>query len=203
VDDGANATQSASVEARSGSDDLEILTEILAAFRKLEPDGQERMLNTVATFLGIQLGPSVGPSSGLRHGGPKASPETSFSEDRSASPKQFLFEKQPKTDVERVACLAYYLTHYRGIPHFKTLEISKLNTEAAQLKFSNATVAVENAAKTHYLVPASKGTKQLSAHGEQFVLALPDREKARSVMANARPRRKSRKIGEEQTENEQ
>ena len=55
----------------------------------------------------------------------------SFSDRQELSPKEFLFQKQPKTDVERVACLAYYLTHYRGTPHFKTVDISKLNTEAA------------------------------------------------------------------------
>ena len=34
------------------------------------------------------------------------------------SPKDFLMEKAPNTDVERIACLAYYLTHYRSTPHF-------------------------------------------------------------------------------------
>ncbi len=102
-----------------------------------------------------------------------------------------MLDKQPRTDVEKVACLGYYLTHYRGTEHFKTLDISKLNTEAAQVKFANATVAVDNATKQNYLVPASKGSKQLSALGEQFVLALPDREKARIIMASARPRRRA------------
>jgi len=46
------------------------------------------------------------------------------------SPKDFLLEKQPRTDVERIACLAYYLTHYRATPHFKTIDLSILNTEA-------------------------------------------------------------------------
>ncbi len=104
-----------------------------------------------------------------------------------------MFEKQPKTDVEKVACLAYYLTHYRDTPHFKTLDLSKLNTEAAQVKFSNPAVAVDNATKQTYLVPATKGNKQLSARGEQFVLALPDRDKARDVMANARPRKRNKR----------
>src|SRR5712664_4147279 len=31
---------------------------------------------------------------------------------RPVGPKQFLTEKKPRTDVERVACLAYYLAHY-------------------------------------------------------------------------------------------
>lgn len=53
-------------------------------------------------------------------------------------PKEFMVQKRPRTDIERVACLGFYLTHYRDTPHFKTLDISKLNTEAAQPKFTNA-----------------------------------------------------------------
>ena len=101
-------------------------------------------------------------------------------------------QKQPHTDVERVACLAFYLAHYRGVPHFKTLDISKLNTDAAQPKFSNPSVAVNNAVKTGYLADAPKGHKQISAAGEQFVLALPDRDQAKQAMARARAKRKKR-----------
>jgi hypothetical protein len=89
--------------------------------------------------------------------------------------------------------LAYYLTHYRDQPHFKTLDISKLNTEAAQIKFSNPALSVNNAAITGYLAQASKGNKQISAAGEVFVAALPDREAAQAAMAKARPKRKSKR----------
>ncbi len=104
-----------------------------------------------------------------------------------------MFQKQPKTDVERATCLAYYLTHYRDTPYFKTLDISKLNTEAAQVKFSNAAVAVDNATKSRYLVAATKGNKQLSSLGEQFVLALPDRDKVKEVMNHIRPKRRGKR----------
>jgi hypothetical protein len=106
------------------------------------------------------------------------------------SPKDFLLDKKPRTDVERVACLAYFLTHYRDTPFFKTIDISKLNTEAAQPKFSNAAKAVDNATNSRYLVPGAKGNKQLSATGELFVQALPDRESAKSAMISQRPRRR-------------
>jgi hypothetical protein len=207
VDELENVTQDQLTTITSSEDDLKILTEILAALRKLSPQSQERMLNTVATFLGINFPPSGGISAISPQQTVRTSavgiPETSFSEDRSLSPKQFIVEKQPKTDVEKVACLAFYLTHYRDTPHFKTLDISKLNTEAAQVKFSNPTIALDNATKQNYLVQATKGTKQLSALGEQFVLALPDREKARAIMSKARPRRKSRKIIQQQPEDTQ
>jgi hypothetical protein len=106
-----------------------------------------------------------------------------------------MMQKQPTTDVEKVACLAYYLTHYRDTPHFKTLDVSKLNTEAAQPKFSNAAVAMENATKMNYLVPGTKGNKQLSASGEGFVQKLPDREAAKGAMSAFKSRRRARKGG--------
>jgi hypothetical protein len=73
--------------------------------------------------------------------------------------------------------------------------LSRLNTEAAQPKFSNAAVSVENAAKMGYLVPAVKGHKQLSATGERFVQALPDRDAARAAMNSFRTRTKRRSPG--------
>jgi hypothetical protein len=193
--------------ANGGSDhstELEIVTSILAQLSRTEPETRERILNTVATFYGVGIKATQSPSRTQPNApAPSGSSAVSFSEDRSISPKQFMFEKQPRTDVEKVACLAYYLTHYRDTPHFKTLDISKLNTEAAQVKFSNATVAVDNASKNNYLVPATKGNKQLSALGEQFVQALPDRERAKAIMASARPRRKARRVEDEaQAENQ-
>jgi hypothetical protein len=185
--------EATTAQHNGAEEDLEVLTSILATLQNLDPRSRVRILDTITTYFGRErAGPhriaTQGPQ--LVSGGLTTD---AFSEDRSMSPKQFVAEKQPKTDVERVACLAYYLTHYRNTPHFKTLDISKLNTEAAQIKFSNPTVAVDNATRANYLVPATKGNKQLGVLGEQFVQALPDREKAKNVMAQARPRRKSKK----------
>jgi len=119
-----------------------------------------------------------------------------YSEDTSMSAKDFLLEKQPRTDVERIACLAYYLTHYRGMPHFKTIDLSMLNTEAAQPKFANTAYSSNNAVKLGYLVPSTKGQRQLSAVGERFVRALPDREAARAALeaVRRRPRTKRSRV---------
>lgn len=109
------------------------------------------------------------------------------------SAKDFLMEKAPKTDVERIACLAYYLTHYKGIPHFKTLDISQLNTDAAQPKFSNAGYSTNNALKLGYIVSSTKGHRQLSALGERFVQALPDRNAAKDVLLSLRKRNRAKR----------
>ena len=177
-------------------DELNILQRIISELKPLQQDVQKRIIETVITFLEIKLyerDSGAGTKErivGVGHS--KAIGLYKFSENRVMPPKEFLLEKQPESDVERVACLAYYLTHYRDTPYFKTIDISKLNTEAAQRKFSNAAYAVENAAKYGYLTSATKGRKQLSASGEVFVQALPDRSAARVIMKKSRPRRKSK-----------
>ena len=175
--------------------ELRALTSVMEALRPITNDqARERILKAAASFFKVPLASISATHAAVDSGSHRTqSPApTAFSSERSISPKDFMKEKQPKTDVERVACLAYYLTHYRETPFFKTIDVSKLNTEAAQPKLSNAAMAVENATKTHYLVPAAKGNKQLSASGETFVQAMPDRELARSEMQKFRPRKRRR-----------
>jgi hypothetical protein len=168
----------------------EALTEAVTVLRKLDDEGRATLLKTLSTLFGINAVHET-------NGGPRtvsfSEPTDRFSREQSLSPKEFLLKKQPRSDMERVACLGYYLAHYRDQPHFKTLDISKLNTEAAQSKLSNAANSVNNAAKNGYLVPATKGMKQLSAAGEMYVEALPDREAATAALANSRPKRSSKK----------
>jgi len=170
------------------------LQAVIAALQPLTPETRRRIVDAAATFLriGVPTGAPILPSHAAtpQHDHSSA---PAFSEDTAMPAKQFLLEKQPRTDVERIACLAYYLTHFRDSPHFKTLDLSKLNTEAAQPKFSNAANATNNAVKMGYLVPSTKGQKQLSAAGEQFVRALPERDAARAAMAANRPRRRARR----------
>jgi hypothetical protein len=173
-------------------DQFHALEVVIKALQPLDAETRMRILHSVATFLGGTASPTSPESSSLL-GEQVPTSYPSFSSDTSLSPKEFLLQKHPRTDVERVACLAYYLTHYRGTPQFKTLDLSKLNTEAAQPKFSNAANSVANAVKRRYLVPAAKGYRQISASGEKFVEALPDREAARQAMAPVRPRRRTKR----------
>jgi hypothetical protein len=170
---------------------MDALQVIISALSRLDERSRERVLQSVATFFGttvsgpVQRETTISKRPGL--GG------LDFSADNAPSPKDFMMEKQPRTDVERIACLAFYLTYYRELPHFKTLDLAKLNTEAAQPKFSNAGFSTTNALNMGYLATAINGHRQLSAAGEQFVRALPDREAAKAAMAAARPRRKGRR----------
>lgn len=114
-------------------------------------------------------------------------------------PKSFVKAKDPQSETQRVACLAYYLANFRDTHAFKAADISKLNTEAKGPTF-NVPRAVGNAAnaKHRYLSTVGKGQKQITSHGEEIVEALPDIEKVKEVEARkttkrGRPKKKANK----------
>jgi len=177
----------------------EALNQVLSALGGLEKDDQEKVLKTAVTFCDLAL-PRLGTSRSPTRPNPDAndapavSREPVFSDRTELSPKEFLFEKAPKTDIERVACLAYFLTHFRNTPYYKTIDITRLNTEAAQLKLSNPAQAVSNANTRGLLASAGKsGAKQISALGEQYVSALPDREAVLAIAGKLRKRKSGSK----------
>ncbi|MCD4726458.1 MAG: hypothetical protein K8R46_02265 [Pirellulales bacterium] len=173
-------------------DAVQSISECLISF---DQGTRTRVFRTVQTHFGIDVATSSEPMQ--VNGGiqprliDKRTPH--FSNREELPPKDFLFQKQPKTDVERVACLAYYLAHYRDTRHFKTIDISKINMEAAQQKLSNTTYTVTNATNTGLLTSAGRGAKQLSAMGERYVESLPDRNAAREMKTKMRPRRNRKK----------
>lgn len=172
--------------------EIDALGTVLGALANLSEEGQKFVLQTAAHRLGVE---NVEPQQAT---GPVASatptivaaPHSSETE-----PKHFIEKKQPTIDTERVACLAYFLCHYRDQREFKTTDITKLNTEAAQPTFSNASQSVKRAENAGYIVRATgRGLKQISALGEAVVSALPDKDAVRSAVESnvTRPRRKNK-----------
>ena len=162
----------------------------------LKQELRERAHGLLGLFFDIGT-PSADLSVGgaQRPAGHRSPPPTQIASREPPAPKDFLFRKQPNTEVERVACLAYYLTHYRSTSHFKTTDISKLNTEAAQRKFANAAASVSNATPGGFLATVSRGMRQLAAEGERYVEALPDRAAAKAAFGSRKPKRQRRKGG--------
>jgi hypothetical protein len=173
-------------ESKDFKNEIDALGKALAAVGGLEPTGQGFVLRAMADRLGLDLSVIAPQASGGR-----PSPATftgTMARLDSIGPKQFMDQKRPNTDVERVACLSN-----RGQPHFKTSDISKMNTEAAQRAFSNASLAVGNADTSGYLTNAGKwGLKQITAFGEKIVEALPDRDAVLAVI-KTEAKRSSRK----------
>src|SRR5688500_9484255 len=90
--------------------EVDLLQDIIAKLQPLGAGARGRILEAAATFLGVQQPAATGLARSYSNlqGTSSESHRPSFSADLSMSPKEFMLEKQPMTDVERVACLAYY-----------------------------------------------------------------------------------------------
>jgi hypothetical protein len=190
------------MKATSLDRELEALKVILLALEPLDPTQRSFVLKTVAERLGIStIAPAAAGSRQEPHGaGKPASGSATAVGDINGSldaqtPKQFLKAKLPKTDVQRVACLAFYLTHARNQSRFDTEAITKLNTEALGTRLSNPSAAVNNAMnQNRFLAPVGQGNKQITGLGEDVVNALPDQEVVKAVIAaHRKPRKKTAK----------
>jgi hypothetical protein len=116
--------------------------------------------------------------------------EAGLPDEDAPPPKAFVAEKRPSNETERIACLAYYLTHYRAMPRFKTRDLTDLNREAAQPRLSNASVTARNATNQQYLALAGGGHKQITPKGEDLVKALPNRDQVKAALENHPPTRR-------------
>jgi hypothetical protein len=180
--------------------ELEAMKVTVGALQELEEPAQRRVLTWLVDALGVESFAPV-PS-------PSASPVLPEPDEVGlGTAREFLARKAPRTDIERVACLAYYLRHGRDTGEFETKDLSDLNTEAAGPRFSNVAYTASNAVKKNgYLAPAPNGKRQITPRGEALVEALPDREAvsgALEAFPNARRRvsgSKKRKAGNEQPE---
>lgn len=185
--------------------EIDVLNQLMSILAELDSEGRKKMLVTVATFFDIDHISSTDelPTNSTASQGLSYAQSTPYSETLDLSPKEFLRQKGPQSDVERIACLAYYLTHYRETTNFKTIDLSKLNTEAAQPKLSNPAKAASNALQYGYLAQSIKGHRQLSAVGEEYVSALPDRDLAKATIASSRPKKRSASKKKSNTKNYQ
>lgn len=177
--------------------ELDAIRTAVEALQPLDEEGRRRALGYISDRLNIPAGGVLGAG----NSGTSVTPRIhDIPADLAAmEPKSFLAAKAPQTDVERVTVLAYYLTHARGERHFKTRDLTDLNTEAAGQRFSNTSVAVDNAIRQNgYLAPGPKATRQITARGESVVEALPDRE-ALTAILSAQPKRRRRKQSAKKT----
>ncbi len=174
---------------------------IQTALEVLEPlDHTQRRfaITMILSRLGMTEAPTIPSLAGVSGGG--ATERTGTGGNTPASPglkgmtpKDFLKQKNPTTDLERFICLAYYLTHSMDTSNFTTRDITKLNGEAHGADFSNAAATANNGvSQSKFLSRAGSGRKRITQLGESVVEALPDREKVKEVVAAA-PRRSKAK----------
>lgn len=102
----------------------------------------------------------------------------------------FIRTKKPLNDVERVACLAYYIMKTKSQAGFTRKDINAAHTDSGGSNI-NMTRALDNATRqSKYLSNRGQREKQLTTVGEDVVEALPDRDAVAAVLAAARSGRK-------------
>jgi hypothetical protein len=172
--------------------EVEALSDVLTALATLKTDEEKRwVLETAANRLG-------GNMAGQNDSGPKGRgglQSKTLVLGAGETPKEFMRAKDPKSDVQRVACLAFYLTNYRETQEFKSTDLTALNTEAAGPRI-NTSRAVNNATnQNQYLAAAGRGRKQITSVGEDVVRALPNQEAVKAAELKGAKLRHRRRRG--------
>lgn len=185
MNEGENFEEKNTVDAET---ELKLLQEILVALQHLSVHSRKKLIRTLLAFF------EISPAELVDYGVYNHLAGMGGSAEQAMSSMEFMQNKQPQTDAERVACLGYYLTHFLDTPQFKTSDISKLNLEAKQQKFANTTRAIDGASKAGYLISTSKkGIRKLSAAGERLVKALPDSTVTYKMVPTLKAKRKVKK----------
>jgi|SRR5438067_8966352 len=100
--------------------------------------------------------------------------------------RAFIRLKKPTTDVQRVACLGYYLVQTTGQHGFTSKAISTAHTDSGGSSI-NMTRALDNATRqAKYLSNRGPREKQLTTLGEDVVDALPDQAAVKAIEAAAK-----------------
>jgi hypothetical protein len=160
--------------------------------RAIDEGTANKIINLIMT--GSMPAGAGGASSSTVTSGAKAVAGGGVGDLSSLNPKQFIAQKKPKTQYERIACIGYYLNHFRDAPQFVTDDITFLNTEAAQPPILNAPQIVRDTAdKYGYLTGAGARNKQITALGEAVVEALPNRDAVTAAIAEHRTRKRRKR----------
>jgi len=106
--------------------------------------------------------------------------------------RTFIRIKRPTTDVQRVACLGYFLVHTTGQQGFSSKDVGKAHTDSGEPSINMAR-ALDNATRrAKYLSNRGPREKQLTTLGEDIVIALPDQEAVKAAESAAKNRTKRR-----------
>lgn len=171
------------------------------ALQKLDGDQQRRVIQWLIDSLGIGgIALDGGSPSGddESYGGDSGVARRAVESNalNATDIKAFMKDKQPKSMVERIACLAYYLAEREGVAAFRSPDIVKANTRAALSRIGNAPRDVTSAERdSGFLASAGGGRKQITARGEALVTALPDREAVKEALRAHPIKRRAKKAG--------
>ena len=181
-------------------DPADALKSVIAAINDLEPQMREWVLQSAASMWQIRMNPAppldpqgAASSSGLALGQANGDVASALSR---KDVRAFIRLKKPETDVERVACLGYFLAKTAGAPGFTAKDVKQAHIDSGGSAI-NLPRALDNATRgAKYLSSRGPREKQLTTLGEDVVEALPNREAVNLLKQKpARKRKVQSKVG--------
>ena len=149
--------------------------------------------NKIMSF--VMTGSALPDGGGGRSGGDSGGAGAGGANLSDLNPKQFIAQKKPKTQYERIACLGYFLHTGRKVAEFGAEEIAAINKEAAKQPISNLSQILNDTTRKYgYLTAAGVGNKQMTVLGDAIVEALPDRDAVKTAIAEHRPGKKRKRV---------
>jgi hypothetical protein len=181
-------------------DPTDALVVVVKALEPLAEADRQWVLQSAASRWSVTvLGPATSPGGispnavggpNLRAGGAAAADVESAIAKQDA--RAFIRIKRPTTDVQRVACLGYFLAGTTRNPGFSSKDVTKAHTDSGGSKI-NMTRALDNATRSaKYLSNRGPKEKQLTTLGEDIVVALPDQQAVKEIESSAKGRGKAR-----------
>jgi hypothetical protein len=153
---------------------------IMEALDPLDPASREAALKMAMIGLAFELPANPGVTAPV--GVTPAAATAASANPTAPDPRSFMRSKNPLSDVERVACLAYYLTHVENRKTFRNRDLVRVNL-AADGPQLNMRMAAQNAMRQNgYLASAAGVARQITTRGERVVEALPNRDAVKQAL---------------------
>lgn len=146
---------------------------ILQQLHPLSPEERNRLLDAISAYFGRLEPNQIAPRS-MYVPAPSRTNSVPFSVVRDISLRDFLLQKKPRTGVERVVCMAYYLLRHRNQQSFTNSDLLKMNSGVLNAGASLPR-RVSDAVKAGLLIQVTATEKKLTAKGEALALSMPKR----------------------------
>ena len=177
----------------------EVLVTVVAALEDLGDDDKRWVLQSAASRWNATLHPAgSGSGTGTIPGSVTGAAVAAQAGDPAIAAKNikaFMRAKNPANDVQRVACLGFYIAETTSQAGFTAKQVADAHTNSGGSKF-NLSRAMDNATRSaKYLSNRTKHEKQLTTLGEDVVNALPNQQAVRDLSAKARGKAKKGKRG--------
>lgn len=183
------------------SNAAEALVVIVDALEALEDADRRWVLQSAASkwAIGLQQSANLGGLGGssVIQPAPHVIPQNGGEADAAIARsdiRAFVRAKRPTTDVERVACLGYFLLKTTGQAGFTSQAINVAHVESGGSAI-NMPRALDNATRrSKYLSNRGAREKQLTTLGEDVVEALPNRDAVAAAEQAAKAPRARKKV---------